>query len=550
MQNKLLIVGIDSATFDIIEPLVNQNSLPNLKHLMEKGCWGRLTSTIPPVTPPAWTSIVTGKNPGKHGVFDFYASPCSGYRRSVITARANRAKTLWKILSERGLKVGALNVPLTYPPEEINGFIVPGMQYALSPEKDFTYPPGLLAELQEALGSYEVVWGDLESLYTDKLDEFWHRWEKILEIRKKATLYLMQKYHWDFFMVVFYAIDPIQHHFWSFFDPTHPLHNPRLAQKYKDIIPYFYQKIDDAIGEILQHVDENTNVIIVSDHGAGPEHKSFYLNLWLYKEGLLKFKEIPYNFLARIKWPHFIYKTLRRLKFPGIAWTVPLDQLRLLGKYIDPREGLEVSYFIDWSKTKAFAGNHTEQGIYLNVKGREPQGIVEPGAEYEELREYIIRRLYQLEDPDIRGKVVNKVYKREEVYSGPYIKFAPDLFLVLKNGSYLAQKECYPGPLFRYTNKTTGTHSFEGIFIAKGKNIKKGQGLTKLHVTDVTPTVLHLLDQPIPSDMDGRVLTEITQKHAHPQYCKESSQIQQREEGFSETEDEEIRNTLRNLGYL
>ena len=549
MQSKVLIIGIDAATFDIIEPLVNKGLLPTFKQLMQKGSFGRLISTIPPVTPPAWTSIVTGKNPGKHGVFDFYMPPCFGYNRRILIARANRAKTLWKLLSERGLKVGVLNVPLTYPPEEVNGFIVPGMQYALCTNQEFTYPRELLFELKRVLGKYEVIWGDLKSLYTNELDEFLDKWEEILEIRKKATLYLMQKYSWDFFMVVFYVIDPIQHHFWKFFDKTHPLYEPALAQKYEMVIPHFYQKLDEAISEILRRVDENTTIIIVSDHGAGAEIKSFYLNLWLKKEGLLRFKEFSYNFLARMKWPHFIYKALKRLKYPGISWTVPLNQLKELKRDIDPREGLEVSYFIDWPNTKAFAGNHTEQGIYLNVKGREPQGIVSEGKEYEELREYIIYRLYQLKDPETNEKVVDKVYKKEEVYHGSYIKFAPDLFLVLKGGSYLAQKEIYPGPLFRYTNKTTGTHRLEGIFIATGSGIKKGKRISKLHVTDIAPTVLALLGQPIPLDMDGQVLKEIMADELIVRYENISSHTETKE-GISSKEEEEIKETLRNLGYL
>lgn len=551
MALKVLIIGIDAATFDIIEPLVNRGLLPTFKYLMQKGSFGRLISTIPPVTPLAWTSIVTGKNPGKHGVFDFYMPPCFGYNRRILTAKANRAKTLWKLLSEKGLKVGVLNVPLTYPPDEVNGFIVPGMQYALYANQDLTYPKEILFELKRVLGKYEIVWGDLKSLYTDELDEFLDKWEEILEIRKKATLYLMQKYSWNFFMVVFYVIDPIQHHFWKFFDKTHPLYEPTLAKKYGSVIPYFYQKIDDAIAEILRHVDENTTIFIVSDHGAGAEIKSFYLNLWLRREGLLSFKKISYNLLARIKWPHFVYKVLKRLKYPGISWTVPLNQLKDLKKVIDPREGLEVSYFIDWPNTKAFAGNHTEQGIYLNVRGREPQGIVSEGKEYEELREYIIHRLYQLKDPETNEKVVDRVYKREEIYHGPYVKFAPDLILKLKEWGYLSQKEIYAGSLFRYTNKTTGTHNLEGIFIAAGSGIKKCKRISKPHVTDIAPTVLALLGQPIPLDMDGQVLKEIIEDELIVRYedtfsCTETKEKQ----SISSKEEEEIKETLKNLGYL
>ncbi len=551
-MKRIFILGLDSATFDIILPMVREGKLPNLSPLITEGSSGPLQSTMPPVTPPAWVSFMTGKNPGKHGVFDFYASPSYGYVRPILNARYIKAKTLWKILSEHGVRVGVINLPITHPPELVNGFIIPGMQYSFE-GTDFSYPPGLLQEIREKLGEYKVVFGDLESLYTNKLDRFLQEWRDIVEIRKRAILYLMEREPWDVFMAVFYSIDAIQHHFWKFFDSTHPLHDPALAQKYGTVIPEFYERVDTAIGEILSRLDENTTIIVLSDHGAGPEKGAFYINRWLAREGFLSLKQ-GFSFLWRIRFPHLFYKILRRLRFPGIAWTVPLDQLKTLGRIIDPREGLNIPFFINWERTKAYAGNHTEQGIYINLKGREPSGIVEKEKEYEALRESIIKKLRETKIGNCGESFTIKAYKKEEVYYGPYSDDAPDIFVEIQGGECLLQKEIHHRELFGLADKTSGTHRMEGMLILKGNEIKAHHTVQGARIIDLAPTILHLLGLPVPEDMDGKVLTEVFTKEYrvhHPVTYGPASLITGGEEGiFSEEESEQIRKRLRDLGYL
>ena len=239
-NKKLVIIGIDSATFDVINPMVRDGRLPNLSMLIKKnGTSGELKSTIPPVTPPAWVSFMTGKNPGKHGVFDFFVSPSYGYVRPVWNSKYIKSKTIWKILSEQGLRVGLINMPMTHPPEKINGFIIPGMQYSFDGDADFSYPPELLQEINAVTGEYKVIYGDLESLYTNNLDRFLAAWKDIFDKRLKAILYLIEKKDWDIFTAVFYSIDVMQHHFWKFFDKAHPQHDPELAVKYGNVIYEF-----------------------------------------------------------------------------------------------------------------------------------------------------------------------------------------------------------------------------------------------------------------------------------------------------------------------
>src|SRR4030067_3374011 len=153
-MKKVFIIGIDSATFDIMTPMMVDGDLPNIARLVRSGTSGRLMSTVPPVTPPAWVSFMTGKNPGKHGVFDFYVPPSYGYNRPVLNSGYIKAKTIWRILSDHGLRVGVINLPMTYPPEDVKGFIIPGMQYSFNGGRGFSHPPELLQEIKRRVGDY------------------------------------------------------------------------------------------------------------------------------------------------------------------------------------------------------------------------------------------------------------------------------------------------------------------------------------------------------------------------------------------------------------
>jgi predicted AlkP superfamily phosphohydrolase/phosphomutase len=546
---KVVVIGIDSATFDVVEPLVEQGKLPVLSEFMKRGAWGRLQSTIPPVTPPAWTSLVTGKNPGKHGIFDFYGYTTNGYERPIINSQAIKAKTLWNILSEGGKSVGIINVPLTYPPEKVNGFLIPGMQYAFDVNKGFTYPKDLLSEIEERFGKYEVIYGDERSLYTNELDHFILKWKEITRKRQEIILYLIEKYNIDFFMPVFYSIDPIQHHFWKFYDESHPQYDEKLAEKYKNVIPEFYQIIDTYIGQILDKLDKNTTVFIVSDHGAGSHLGGFYVNKWLMKEKLLKVKK-RYQPLLWVRWPHMFFKVLKKFRYPAISWTIPLFLYNQLKDRVDPREGLKLSEIIDWKRTKVYSGNYTEQGIYINLKGREVHGTVEQ-SKYKQLRDYLIEKLLKIIDPKTGEKLVDAVLKKEEVYNGPYLQFAPDLFIIMKGGKILIQKDMHNGT-FHYNPHIGGTHRVDGIFLARGNLVNGPLKLCNLKIVDLAPTILYLMGIEIPEDMDGRVLKEIIKDDFLKQHSVNygvSSRIEDRQGTYGEEDAEKIKENLRNLGY-
>lgn len=504
MAHRVFVIGIDAATFDIITPLMEQGLLPAFEYLLKNGASGRLKSTIPAVTSPAWVSLVTGKNPGKHGIFDFFASPTYGYSRTVLNAKYLKSKTIWQLLSETGKKVGIVNVPMSYPAEKVNGFMIPGLQLGLDSEKNFSYPFNLLQELKEVIGDYRVSYGDPLCLFADRYDNFLDEWRKIVKIREKAILYLMQNYEWDLFMGVFFYIDQIQHYFWKFYDRTHPLYKP---SKYDRIIPEFYQYVDNSIGKILKKIDNNTLVMVVSDHGAVGIHKILYMNNWLNKNGLLAFKK-QYLPLWQNRLPHLAYKILEKLKIKAIEWTLPLRYIPIYGNKIDPRLGLKVNKLIDWKHTLAFAGSYTEQGIYINLKGRNPEGVVEPGAEYERLREEIIEKLLDLRDPDTGERISTHIWKREEIYSGPYVNLAPDILLEMKKWTYIFRPEIHKKQLFFDESRFSGGHNEYGVFIIKGPGIKQGVTLNNLDIVDIAPTILYAMGFIPPEDMDGRIIRE------------------------------------------
>lgn len=550
---KVLVIGMDGATFDVINPMVKKGKLPVLAQLMANGISSPLRSTFPPVTAPAWVSFMTGKNPGKHGVFDFCGYTSHGYTRPFVSSRDVQSKTIWKLLSEKGCQVGAVNVPITYPPEEVNGFIIPGYQRAFT-HKEYTYPPELFYEI-EKLG-YELDYsGDLVPFTDDKTD-YIQGWNKVVDARRSTSVHLMKKYNWDFFMTVYKVTDEVQHHFWKYYDKTYSGCSEELRQRYGSVIEDFYQKVDSAIGEQMSLLDESSVVVIMSDHGAGPLDKHFNLNRWLIQEGYMKLHSFRYLGLARLRYSYLYYKVLRRLGVKGIVWTIPRSIPAGTRRNMDPRMGLDNSEIIDWDNTRVYMGSVTEQGIYINLKGREINGIVSLGQEYERLREELIGKLLEVRDPETGNKIVEKVFKREDIYHGPCADNAADLFLLLKDeGRYILDSSLYQTTLFSPARIVSGTHRMDGVLIISGKMLKKGIILNRSSIEDIFPTIMHIMGFPVPDDLDGRVLTEafeVSYLEERPVVYESASgdQINKEDFSYSDEDNDLIRKSLRSLGYI
>jgi len=548
---RVVIVGLDGATFDLILPWIKEGKLPSLSYMIENGVYGELKSTIPILTPAAWSSFMTGKNPGKHGIVGFFIREKDSYAVEVINSTHRSAKEIWTTLSENGKKVGIVNVPLTYPPKRVNGFMISGMM--TPPNSDnFTYPSLLKEEVEKVVGG-----STLDPLLTslEKEEVFINELFDSTEKMAKISLFLVEKQEPDLFMVVFNGTDYIQHRFWKYIDPKHPEYKAEKSVKYRKMFLHFYQKVDEIFGNFLKMADEKTTVIVMSDHGAGPLHKYIHVNSWLMQTGLLKLKKRPTTRLKR-----FLYKIgANPEKILNALFSIHLANIRIRINRTDEKlQSISSRLFmsfsdVDWTKTKAYSiGSGI---IYINLKGREPSGTVSPGQEYESLREQISTHLHELKDPETGKSVIEKVYKKEEIYTGPHIDTLPDIVFTPKPGyTTFEEHEFAANSVITQSKIVSGTHKLNGILMMKGCGIKKSTALQGANIMDLAPTVLYLLGLPIPTDMDGRVLEEaLTSSYLrlNPiRYTKDSTHFLQKKRDQVYEDEEEIKSKLRALGYI
>jgi len=547
-MNRVLVIGVDGATMDLVKPWVAQGKLPILKTLMNGGVSGELESTLPPVTSPAWPTFATGKNPGKHGVFDFIVNSQDGF--GLVNASSIDGRTLWRLLSDHGARVGVVGVPVTYPPVAVNGYMITGL---LSPKGvEISYPPGLLTRYERVLGPYRVApsigykRGNEESFLDDLRD--------MLRQRGDYAIRLMQDEPWDFMMVHFLATDIVQHALWRFMDTSHPAYDEEGALRYGDGIQSIYRMVDEIIGRMLDLVGDDVNVIVMSDHGFGPLHGIVNLNNLLLQKGLLHLKQ---DLATRAKYALFrhgltparVYHWLEKFGLQSLTWKVSKSaRNRVVGKFLSFDD-------VDWSRTKAYSMGHVGQ-VYVNLKGREPFGIVEPGYEYEQVRDEVATALATLRHPLTGNPLLDAVIKSEEVCVGIHTSEGPDLHVVMDGYRYISF------PLFATNEEIitsqirgdSGCHRLQGILLAKGPSVLQGQEVRGARILDLAPTILHLMGAAVPADMDGRVLDEIIDPvymEANPvHYESVQNGFVQGEYELSSGEEQEIKDRLRGLGYL
>lgn len=549
-NHRTFILGIDGATFDLLNPWIEQGHLPNFARVAAEGVCQPLISTIPPISPVAWASLVTGKNPGKHGIIDWYRFLPHSYDYVPLCGGDRHEPALWDFLSQAGKQVGVLNVPMTYPPEEVKGFMVSGIDSPPS-ALPFTYPKELAQELKTAVGSYIIdIYDDLTQIQD---------WQKALgqldamiESRRRSLFYLLKQYPWDFFMAVFVFTDRLQHAHWSTQDPQHPFYTQEKADKLGRKFLEYYQKMDAILGELLQEIGENTNLLIVSDHGFGPCYKGISLNQLLRQMALLK---ITPPLLPQKK---ELFSWLK--KFPGMMKIKRNPFLQKIKRKI-------ASDIIDWSKTKAFTSISAVGNIHINLKGLRPAGQVSMGREYEEVREAIIKELLALRDPQSGEAIFTEIFKKEEIYSGEYLTDTADLmccshkmnmeYLFVDNFSSYLESIGDTDIIMPLPRGMEASHRMEGILMAWGPDIARGKKLEPAQITDVAPTALHLLGQAVPQDMDGKVLVEIQSEdftRRNPLRSQGTTSRKPKTSSptslYSEKDLEKIRERLKGMGYI
>jgi predicted AlkP superfamily phosphohydrolase/phosphomutase len=560
----VLIIGLDGATFDNIKPWVEEGKLPTFKRLMDQGVHGTLRSTFPPVTAPAWTSFMTGKNPGKHGLYHFIEPTPKGYELRYTNARSRMARTVWQILTESKKKVGVINVPMTYPPEPVDGYMISGMD-APADSTAITYPKELYQELGQKFDKVSKQVRFLGNLKTDeRRDGVLKSLEEADEHYRKMTTYLLEKHPVDVAMVVFTSTDTVQHFFYHYKESDHPQHDAAGAAKYKDAILNVYKRADDIIRDFTSKLPKETTVVLMSDHGfRATSSRVLHLNRFLQECGLLKRKKSGGSSFLRP-----IIKKIDSL----IRGNLSSNQKdRLANLFPALRQKWEQQYGgfadIDWANTKAYCYEVLTfpPGIWINQKGVRPEGTVEAGAEYDQVVETITKKLYELKDPVTGKQLISHVYRKEEIYQGPQLAHAPDLTLAWWDGVTFLTKQAFgDGQVIEYfggqplsAGDWSGGHALDGIVGFHGPAFRKGLEIKDAAIVDVTPTLLYLLGLPVPEDMDGKVLLqaftdEFTTSHSVTTRGDgdDRSSTGQSDQTYSEDESDKVAERLRGLGYI
>jgi predicted AlkP superfamily phosphohydrolase/phosphomutase len=556
-SHKVLIIGLDGATLDLIKPWAAEGKLPALSRLMEEGAWGELAVQLPPSSVPNWPSFATGKNPGKHGVFWWIQQTGDRSEFPVVDRRAIKGRTIWDIAGDEGKHVAVINVPVTYPPQEVNGVMVTGLLTPAS-ATDFTYPPELKAELDAQVDGYRVSHtvthrrGGEEEYLQDLLD--------VLDRQLRACLYLMRTHPWDLFIVVFSATDVVIHKFWKDIDPQHPFHVPQDAERSGEAILRAYQAADRAVESLIREAGDETHTIVMSDHGGGGFYEAFFANNWLMDQGLLKIRRQATSQLRY--WLFRMGLTINNVYPLANALVVRLGGHRLRKRLSPKKQGGRILFRlflserdIDWSRTKAYALGGFGQ-ICINVRGQHPQGIVSPGDEYEALRDDIIRRLETVTVPSTGKPYLARGYKKEELFHGPELDKLPDIICVPHDMRYVDMGLGFlSNKAFDKVSIVSGTHRPEGILFVRGPDVRPGVQLEGANILDLAPTILYLLGLPVADEMDGRVLVELLREErlrAQPieSVAAESVAPTDVVRDLSEQEEEEIKDRLRALGYL
>jgi predicted AlkP superfamily phosphohydrolase/phosphomutase len=458
MASKIMIIGLDCAEPSLVLERW-RDELPTLSGLMEQGVHGRLTSVIPPITVPAWSCMMASRTPGDLGVYGFRNRSDHTYDGLFIAnGTAIREPRLWDLMTRRGKRSIVLGVPGTFPPRPLNGCVV-SCFLTPSTSVQYTYPPMLRREIEQVVGEYLF---DCPEFRTENKDYLLRQVYEMTDRRFALADHLLSTKPWDFFAMVEMGTDRMHHGFWKYMDPQHRKYES--GNEYEDAILDYHRHVDGLVGKLLAHADDDTAVLVVSDHGAKRLDGGIRVNEWLRREGYLSTLTQPNG-------------------------TTSLDELG-----------------VDWSKTVAWGEGGYYSRIFMNVRGREPDGIVAP-EDYERVRSELAERLAAI--PDDEGRPMGTtVFRPEEVY--PDVNgVAPDL--IVHFGDLLWRAVGTVGGdegIHTFENDTgpdDANHAQDGLLIMAGPGIEPGER-EGMHLLDVAPTVLELLGMDVPRSMRGRSL--------------------------------------------
>jgi len=529
MKPRVILFGLDGATYDVLDDLMGRGLMPNLEKFYGEGVRAKMLSTVPPLTPLAWSSLVTGRSPGNHGVLGFlqYADSKSE-QITVVSSRNFTAETVWSIANRQGMRAGSLNFVAHQPAPKIDGWVVPGW-VSWRWMKRLSHPADIIERLKRDIPEFDV-----KSLALDFDEE------------KKAVagaplddygawidLHLKREQQWfdvlnhlqetdpvDLLGIVFDGVDKLQHLLWPYLDPALAPAEPTAEfVEIRKMAWEYFRLIDRLLGQTVALYGDESTILICSDHGFAGSWEVLYINTWLANQGYL-------------------------------TWAPEAQQVEegcqeLQGAYHD-RQG-----FI-WEQTKAYAITPSSNGIYINVKGKRRDSGVAP-EDYDSLRKELIHKLLtECVDPATGQPLVERVYTREEAYAGKHINNAPDLTLALRDKGFVSVRRtnAYLAP----RPAVIGTHHPDGILIARGPGIRKGGWVDRVTLMDVTPTALFAMGLEIPEDLEGRVLEELyTPEYVAARGPKLGAATAEAEAVVvtgAQDEDAQILEKMKALGYL
>ncbi|HLE86438.1 MAG TPA: alkaline phosphatase family protein [Candidatus Brocadiaceae bacterium] len=457
-KKKVFVLGLDSIPPELLfDRWLDQ--LPNIKRLISNSVYGEMKSTIPAITCPAWVSMMTSANPGRLGLYGFRNRLSYDYEGlSFANSSTIHQDTVWDILSKMGKKVVVIGVPMTYPPKPVNGCMVTCF---MTPDTkcDYTYPHNLKDEVESIANGYILDVGEFRS---DNKEPILKTIYDMTEKRFRLTRHFIRSKEWDFFMVVEMGPDRIHHAFWKYFDQDHPKHI--RGSQYQDAILNYYKYLDEEIGETMKLLSDDTLILIVSDHGAKKMVGGICINEWLIQNGYLKL--VQYS-----------------------AESTPFNKS-----------------IVDWENTMVWGEGGYYGRIFMNVKGREPRGVIAP-QHYEHFRNELIRKLEDLRDEN-GGNINTKVFKPEDIYT-ECNGIPPDLIVYYGDLFWRSIGSVGNRTIWASENDTgpdDANHSQYGIFIMRNGRSQYGVRREGVTLYDVAPTILNYMGVKVPEDMEGEIL--------------------------------------------
>jgi len=458
-KRKVLIIGLDCAEPSLVFSAY-RDELPNLQSLISNGAWGEIESTTPPITVPAWTCALTSKDPGQLGIYGFRNRADHSYEKMTIAnARSVHEPAVWDYLGRTGKQSWLVSVPPSFPPMQVNGGVI-GCFLSPSTQSKYTYPESLREEIARVAPNYMV---DVPNFRTDDKQWLLGKIYEMTEDHFKVIRHLLKEKPWDLLMAVEIGVDRLHHGFWKYHDAAHPKHEP--GNPFVNSIHDYYVWLDKQIGALLELIDDDTSVMVFSDHGAQKMDGGVVINEWLTNEGYLVLEEEP----------------------NGI---VPLEKVK-----------------VNWWKTRAWGSGGYYGRIFLNVAGREPQGAI-PQGDYEKMRDELIARISAI--PDDKGKpMATRVHKPQQIYRATK-NIPPDLIVIFGDLYWRAVGSLGLNALHTFENDTgpdDANHAQMGMFIyCDPRRNLGGRELKGLQLYDIAPTVLTEFGLPVPGDMIGAAI--------------------------------------------